>query len=369
MSQPQSPSHHAAQQPQMPSQYYYPQPPQDDEIDLRELFAALWKGKWTIIACTVICTALAIAYALMAKEQWSSTAKIGKPQISDYSEYRNQLMQFKPILGSSSELKSLVASQYLFSLYLDEFNSRTNKREFLNQSLLFKKDLEKIDQDNEQSVLNLYSDWYKLLSMKPSDTKSPNGSQIITMSAETSKDSFNLLNDYMDFIDKKVYLESMENALTVINEHKIRLIQSSVLLTLKAKQELALEKKRTDHALHIAKAAGVNKPLQNFGEHEMFAINLGSNALAAKAEVLTEIKDLAVIEPELDRIKNKLEQIKLLTIDKHIKFSAYRYLDQPEREASRDKPKRALIAILGLLLGGMVGVGVVLVRFAFKQDK
>lgn len=369
MSQSQSPSHHVPQQPQMPPQYYYPQPPQDDEFDLSELFAALWKGKWIIIACTFICTALAIAYALMAKEQWSSTAKVTNPQISDYSEYRNQLMQFEPILGDHLELQKLVDSQYLFSIYCDEFNSLTNKREFLKRSLLFKKGLDAIDQNNEQAVLRLYNDWYKLLSMKPSDIKSPNGPQIITMSAGTSKDSFELLDKYMHFIDKKVYLEVMKNALTVINVHKTQLMQSSVLLTQQAKQELLLEKKRTEHALHIAKAAGVNKPLQNFGEHEMFAINLGSDALAAKAEVLTKIKDLAVIEPELDRINNKLEQIKLLAIDNNIKFSAYRYLDQPERKVSRDKPKRALIAILGFLLGGFIGLSLVIIYTRNMKDK
>ncbi|PWT54160.1 LPS O-antigen length regulator, partial [Vibrio parahaemolyticus] len=37
-----------------PNPNYLPYPPQpqstDDEIDLRELFKALWKGKWIIIA-------------------------------------------------------------------------------------------------------------------------------------------------------------------------------------------------------------------------------------------------------------------------------------------------------------------------------
>ncbi|RFD50841.1 Wzz/FepE/Etk N-terminal domain-containing protein, partial [Vibrio parahaemolyticus] len=39
-----------------PNPNYLPYPPQqqskDDEIDLRELFAALWKGKWIIIVTT-----------------------------------------------------------------------------------------------------------------------------------------------------------------------------------------------------------------------------------------------------------------------------------------------------------------------------
>ncbi|WP_327790561.1 GNVR domain-containing protein [Vibrio anguillarum] len=36
---------------------------------------------------------------------------------------------------------------------------------------------------------------------------------------------------------------------------------------------------------------------------------------------------------------------------------------------SRDEPKRALIAVLGTLLGGMLGVAIVLVRFAFRKEE
>ncbi|WP_306462760.1 GNVR domain-containing protein, partial [Klebsiella pneumoniae] len=36
----------------------------------------------------------------------------------------------------------------------------------------------------------------------------------------------------------------------------------------------------------------------------------------------------------------------------------------PEEKA---KPKRALICVLGTLLGGMLGVAIVLVRFAFRK--
>ncbi|WP_420906821.1 GNVR domain-containing protein [Vibrio anguillarum] len=35
---------------------------------------------------------------------------------------------------------------------------------------------------------------------------------------------------------------------------------------------------------------------------------------------------------------------------------------------NRDKPKRALVAVLGALLGGMLGVAIVLVRFAFRKE-
>ena len=36
----------------------------DDEIDLRQLFATLWGGKWLIMAFTVVFTTGGIAFAL-----------------------------------------------------------------------------------------------------------------------------------------------------------------------------------------------------------------------------------------------------------------------------------------------------------------
>ena len=140
------------------------------------------------------------------------------------------------------------------------------------------------------------------------------------------------------------------------------------MLSKQAEQRLLVEKERSKYALNIAQAAGVAKPLQNFGEKEIFAINLGADALKAKVQALDKVKNLSVIEPRLEQLSSKLQQIDQLQINKDVVFSAYRYLDQPEREVSRDKPKRSLIAVLGLLFGGMLGCGLVLVRFVFANN-
>ncbi|MBF4242170.1 GNVR domain-containing protein, partial [Vibrio anguillarum] len=41
----------------------------------------------------------------------------------------------------------------------------------------------------------------------------------------------------------------------------------------------------------------------------------------------------------------------------------------PEQPLTRDKPKRTLIVVLGGMLGGMLGVAMVLVRFAFRKEE
>ncbi|WP_232012596.1 GNVR domain-containing protein [Vibrio aphrogenes] len=177
-----------------------------------------------------------------------------------------------------------------------------------------------------------------------------------------------MLNSYIAFVDSKVHTKALNNLKAMISSKQNELKQQSVILSKQADQRLIVEKERSEYALKIAEAAGVNKPIQNFGANELFAINLGSDALKAKVHALEKLKNLSVIEPRLEQLNSKLAQITNLNIDKNIKFSAYRYLDQPEREVSRDKPKRALIAVLGVLLGGMIGVGLILIRSAFRKN-
>lgn len=56
---------HPANQSQSHTRQYRPsQPCADDEIDLRELSATLWRGKWIIVAFTVVFAAAGVAYAL-----------------------------------------------------------------------------------------------------------------------------------------------------------------------------------------------------------------------------------------------------------------------------------------------------------------
>lgn len=60
-----------------------PQQSADDEIDLRELFAAIWQGKWLIIAVTSIFTVAAVFYALSLPNIYKSEALLAP--VSDQS--------------------------------------------------------------------------------------------------------------------------------------------------------------------------------------------------------------------------------------------------------------------------------------------
>ncbi len=48
----------------------------DDEIDLRQLAATLWDGRWWIIATTFLGSAIAVAYALLATPVYRAEALV-----------------------------------------------------------------------------------------------------------------------------------------------------------------------------------------------------------------------------------------------------------------------------------------------------
>ncbi|EGQ8536374.1 LPS O-antigen length regulator [Vibrio parahaemolyticus] len=69
-------------------QNYLPYPPHsqqsaDDEIDLRELFAALWKGKWLIIATTFVFALGSVLYAMSLPNIYKSDALLAPAESSN----------------------------------------------------------------------------------------------------------------------------------------------------------------------------------------------------------------------------------------------------------------------------------------------
>ena len=369
-----------------PQEQNFPQPPpfeqHNDEIILKELFLALWKGKVTIILCTVIFVIGAVIYALTAQEWWSSKAKIMVPQVYDFSEYQEQVKQYQPIFDIyqddgtvlvSKALDSLVDSDVLFQNFISAYNSSNNKKIFLDGSAEFQAFKDQLDTDadtnKKEATRKLYSAWFQKISGVATDKRSITSPYTISLQATTKESSYTLLNEYITSVKTVVFNDALNNLQAMINGQRNQLRQQKTILETQAKNRLAVEIERSQYALDIAKAAEVNKPIQNMGSNELFAIELGSRALSAKIKALQSVKNLTVIEPKLQQIDAKLEMLKNMKVDRNIKFQTFRYLENVEQPFSRDKPKRSLIALLGALLGGMLGVAIVLVRFAFMSEE
>ncbi|WP_337917721.1 LPS O-antigen chain length determinant protein WzzB [Vibrio cholerae] len=360
-----------------PPQYPHYAYPANDEIDLKELFAALWKGKWLIIVTTLLFSAFAIGYALTAQEWWSAKAIVSKPQLQNITAYQQAVKRYQPLFDVyqedgtiivSNALDSLIDPKLIFQRFIQTFNANGSKRRFMQTNPTF---LALQKQANDPEVMQtLYEGWFERIQASAVEK---NANEIFTLSFQSvdKASSLTLLNEYVQFVNHTINQQLNDDLLSTLASKYVELTQQKKNLLQQAQLRLQVELERTQYALNIAEAADIQKPVQNLGEQEIFAINIGSRALKAKLDALKSIKDLSVFEPRLAILQSKLSQFDLETLSAETKWSVngFYYLDQPEQPLTRDKPKRALIVVLGALLGGMLGVAIVLVRFAFRSEK
>ncbi|BCK11412.1 Ferric enterobactin transport protein FepE [Vibrio cholerae] len=366
--------------PVQPPQYPHYAYPVNDEIDLKELFAALWQGKWLIIIIALLFSVAAIGYALTAQEWWSAKATVSQPQLQGIASYQQAVKRYQPLFDVyqedgtiivSNALDSLIDPKLIFQQFIQTFNANGTKRRFMQTNptfLTLQKQM--LGQTDDPEVMQtLYEGWFERIQASAVDKKA---NDIFTLSFQSvdKASSLTLLNDYIQFVNQTLNQHLNDDLTSTLATKYGELTQQEKNLLQQAQLRLHVELERTQYALNITEAADIKQPVQNLGEQELFAINIGSRALKAKVDALKSIKDLSVFEPRLAILQSKLSQFDLETLSAEAKWlvNGFYYLDQPEQPLTRDKPKRALIVVLGGLLGGMLGVAIVLVRFAFRRD-
>lgn len=367
------------QQTQFDSPEYTSTYRKSNEVDLRDIFTALWKGKLLIVAVTFLFVVCSIAFALLAQEWWSSKAKITISQPQNLSNYQQQVTKFQPIFNVeqddgtvlvSHELNALFDTNILFKRFINAFNSSNNKRAFLNGSTEFQSVLatDVVDSSSKESIRLLYSKWLSRIKASMVDPRGGGAIYFVSFQATDKESSFSLLTAYISFTEEKVRKDAFNNLEAIVSGKHNELAQQKKILESQARNQLIVEAERTMYAMQIAKAAGVEKPIQTNDDNELFNIDLGFNGLKAKLEALSTVKNLSVVEPRLQQINAKLDMLDNLEIDRNVEFQTFRFLENVEQPISRDKPKRILIVLLGAILGVILGVVIVLVRFAFSKD-
>ncbi len=239
-------------------QYAFSQHRHDDEIDLRELFWALWQGKWWIILTTLAFAAGATIYAQSQPNVYEASVRfMVEPDPFGIAENEGNN------IGGFLTHRANVASQDLTS---SEFTQRYT-------------------QLNEAAVL-------------PSVSKDKAG----IFTAKTSSTS-----------PDAAYTAVLTYATSVNPLYKELLLDPALI-------QLSTVKKLSETSNN---------------------------------------QDLA------KRYANELIKVELL---QNPDFKLIKLLSEPVKPTAHVKPKRLLIAVLGTLLGGMLGVAIVLVRFAFRKE-
>ena len=299
----------------------------DDEIDLRELFAVLWAGRVKIIAITAVFAVASVIYALSVPNQYQATILLS-PSQSTNSGISGALGQLGGLaslagvsIGGGESNESQLAQEIMKSWGFIEG--------FISENDLAVEVYAAEGWDRRSNKLQLDQDVY--------DTKTNAwlvegefGQQGLPSSWELYK--------------------SFSERLEVSEDKKSGLISVSIeyYSPQMAKQWLDLY------------ISSINKHMQ---ERQMIKVDSNIEFLEAQIEK-TEITGMREVFYTIIE-----EQIKSKMLAEASPNYAFEAVSPSMVPAEKSQPKRALICILGVLLGGMLSVLLVLVmHYARKSD-
>ncbi|OUS04711.1 hypothetical protein A9Q81_05405 [Gammaproteobacteria bacterium 42_54_T18] len=339
---------------------------QDDEIDLLDLFRTLVRRWKTIVVITVLCTAVAIAIALLTPPVFKATTYLLPPLKKD-------IQTFSQISGGS------VSAGSIYTDFVRNANSLSIKRAFFEQESLgaYFRGGNASEPLTESEIYALFERFLGILSIG-ADKKN---SELLSISMEwgSADGAANLVNKYVDFVAQITLDQAIVN---FENARSTKLI--SINIDIAAKRKTAEQKRlrrivQLQEALAIAKTLNIVNPLDSTSNGQPVAKGVlfevssgpqyyrGSRALNAEIHTLSSRVDDDAFIGELSGLQESIERLKLIVLDE-ASLNAIRVDSPAIPPLSRVKPKRSLIVVLGGILGVMLGVMTALF-FAFVASQ
>ncbi|OUS52092.1 LPS O-antigen length regulator [Shewanella sp. SACH] len=302
---------------------------QDDEIDLRELFAVIWQGKWLIIAITAVFAIGSVVFAIMQPNIYKSEALLApaaEEQGGGLSALASQFGGLASLAGvnlggKGGTDKTQLAIEVLKSRqFTSDFIQKHNILADLMASKKWDRDQDKIIYD-EDDYIKATNTWVR-------EVEAPLKSE--PSMQEAYKEFSKIFSASTDKETGMVTLSVEHLSPTVAEQWVTWLIED------------------------------INKVMK---ERDVAEANRSSEFLN-KQIALTNVADIKTILYKLVE-----EQAKTIMFAEVRDEYVFKTIDPAFAPEEKDKPKRALICVLGTILGGMLGVMFVLVRhFIRKED-
>ncbi|WP_336146503.1 Wzz/FepE/Etk N-terminal domain-containing protein [Marinobacter salarius] len=298
----------------------------DDEINLREVFATLWAGKWLIIAITFVVAVAGVAYALYKPNIYQSSVLLAPANeeggVSGLGGQLGGLASLAGIsLGSGGSNQTVIAREVLQSrAFLADFIRRHN----LEVPLMA------IEEWNDKSQAWIYNrdvynpDTGEWLADENGESHKPTDWDLVKafrenhLNVSENKDS-GMITVSVKSLSPPAAQQWAEWLVADINEHMRR-------------EDVAEASARIDYLedkLNDTNVAGMQQVFYQLIESETRTVMLAN----AQQEYVFETVDPAVVPQE------------------------------------KSEPKRPLIAIVATMLGGMLGVFIVFIRAFIRSGK
>ncbi|MBS7834590.1 LPS O-antigen chain length determinant protein WzzB [Wohlfahrtiimonas chitiniclastica] len=317
----------------------------NDEIDLFELVATLWRGKWLIAGVTFVCTVVAIIFAfIIIKPVYQATAIITQPTVS----------QIAPInLGLLYQARSTEVS---IAINNNNNNNNNNNSDYYNQDLY------------PQPITNKMAFATFLDALQTSNAilkQDKNNQNRYTLSQQ----NFSAEQALADL--KSQLNESNIHAISILsaqqNGERIIIMDNIIntLSTLRNRMDKAQKIKiqQLNNALTIAEKLNITQPILPISEPYM----QGTEALTAQIQLLESDKAFYTNDPQYNELSSMLEYYQSIQNHQLPELMTFNLLQKPTVSLEPIKPNKKLITIIGFLLGGMLGCMIVLIRQAVRN--
>lgn len=305
----------------------------DDEIDLLEIIAQLWNGKKTIIACVIVAMVLAGVYLFVAKEKWTSTAIVATPTSGMIANYNASLsVLYKQTPADKPSLPDLQTQ--FFGRFAASMGALSAALRNLEEPLMLKIDPVVAGSNDQLSI---------------------------AYTAPTAKDAQAQLTKYIDQINDKVvdgYTADLRRTLGVKTNELSNALDTQKQVAIDKKQQRMDAIKQ---ALTIAEASGVKSSQLNQAEYlsDDTLYLLGTSSL--QSMIQNEATKPLIFDKSYYDTQSALLAVTHMKIDlSHLQ--SYRYISTADLPIRRDSPKRMLVMLLAIILGGVVGAAVVIGR-------
>ncbi|PWD86171.1 LPS O-antigen chain length determinant protein WzzB [Ignatzschineria cameli] len=320
----------------------------DDEIDLFELIATLWRHKWLIIATTILGTLIAGLFTFLTiKPSYRASATITPPNVYQIAELNlgaTPITLLPEQVAFSADTLMPLTTQDVFDLLTSVAQSPRVQSDFFTQ----------LQQEDQNGSLQ------GNLTVDVDDKKS---ALTISSQGPVAEDTEVIATRYLNYLDHVT-----ADILLKDRQAEIHALEANLTRQLKS-LERVLEKERLyqiaalENSYQTAEKLNLTLPTGN-GEDPYL---LGTEILAAKIAFLEKQKGQYGDNQRHNELTAKIDALQAFTLPEADNLEVYTLSQSAALPTAPLPTKKKLIIIIGFLLGGMLGVVIVLLREAIRN--
>ncbi|WOD12582.1 Wzz/FepE/Etk N-terminal domain-containing protein [Pseudomonas sp. NyZ704] len=344
-----------------------PQYNNNADIDLFELAQELWQQKWWIVSITAVVTLLAVIYALVATSVYQSSASVMPPRAADIAPAN---------LGRDRADIEMLSIDDAYAIFTRNLTSQTTRRWLFQE--YYRPYLQ--EQGISGSRDALVAQMNKALRVYVPDERNNPDNYVVQVTLSDPVLAAEFANRFVEEVSMRSLRDLEMNTRAQIT-NKRRALEDHIKALRDTAKGLRLDRvARLQEALSVAEAIGLENPEVTGGrtqvsvgsadsahvsEGSMLFLN-GTNAIRAELALLKarenddpfigELRDLQQQIALLNLIEPLPELVRLSTVD-----------SAAEVPESPIKPKKAVVVVLGVVIGGVLGMIIALGRIAIRR--